>query len=325
MSNLPLAERPPRAALQAVALLLSLITPLAAQQAPSRPAVLGTWDLTLHTSDGRTLPSWLSLHSSGNGVLVGRFVGVVGSVRPISRLTLTNDTLRFALPPQWEGGDADLQFAGTLRNDTLYGTITDPRGTAYPFHGVRAPALRHATPAWAAAPRRLFNGKDLTGWHTVGGTNQWSVVNGVLSNAKGGANLVTDGKYSDFVLHVEVKYPERGNSGIYLRGRHEVQVEDPAVTKEDAEGTGGLGAIYGFLMANQEAANGPGKWEVLDVTLVGRRVTVVVNGKRIICDAEIPGTTGGALDSNEGEPGPIMLQGDHGPVEYRNLTIRVPR
>ena len=65
--------------------------------------------------------------------------------------------------------------------------------------------------------------------------------------------------------------------------------------------------------------------EMLDVSLVGRRVTVVLNGKRIICDAEIPGPTGGALDSKEGAPGPIMLQGDHGPVEYRNLVITPAR
>ena len=64
---------------------------------------------------------------------------------------------------------------------------------------------------------------------------------------------------------------------------------------------------------------------MLDVTLVGRRVTVVLNGKRIICEAEIPGPTGGALDSKEGAPGPIMLQGDHGPVEYRNLMITTAR
>ena len=58
-----------------------------------------------------------------------------------------------------------------------------------------------------------------------------------------------------------------------------------------------------------------------DITLIGRRVTVVANGKAIIVDQIIPGITGGALDSKEGEPGPIMLQGDHGPVEYRNIII----
>jgi len=299
------------------------VSPLAGQE-PARPPVVGTWDLTLTAPDGRALPSWLEVHVSGRGVLVGRFVGVVGSVRPISRLTYANDTLRFSLPPQWEAGDADLQFAAAVAGDGLSGAITDPSGTRYPFTAVRAPALRRATPLWGAA-RQLFNGRDLAGWHTVGGTNQWSAVSGVLSNAKGGANLVTDAVYTDFKLHVEVRYPSRGNSGVYLRGRHEVQVEDSVVTQADAEATGGLGAIYGFLIPNQNAAKGAGQWETLDITLVGRLVTVVLNGKRIICEAEIPGPTGGALDSKEGTPGPIMLQGDHGPVEYRNLTITPAR
>jgi len=300
-----------------------VMSSLSAQEAPP-PPVVGTWDLTLTARDGRPLPSWLEVHVSGHGVLVGRFVGVVGSVRPISRLTYANDTLRFSMPPQWEGGTADLQFAGVVTGDGLAGTITDPNGTPYPFTAVRAPALRRATPMWGAAVR-LFNGTDLKGWHTVGGTNQWSAVNGVLTNAKGGANLVTDAVYTDFKLHVEVRYPPRGNSGVYLRGRHEMQVEDSVVTKADAEATGGLGAIYGFLIPNQNAAKGAGEWETLDVTLIGRRVTVVLNGKRIICEAEIPGPTGGALDSKEGAPGPIMLQGDHGPVEYRNLMITPAR
>lgn len=306
-----------------VAVTALAVSSLAAQE-PAPPPVVGTWDLTLTARDGRPRPSWLEVHLSGNGVLVGRFVGVVGSVRPISRLTYANDTLRFAIPPQWEGGAADLQFAGVVTGDGLGGTITDPNGTPYPFTAVRAPALRRAAPTWAAS-LPLFNGKDLTGWHTVGGTNQWSAVNGVLTNAKGGANLVTDALYTDFKLHVEVRYPPRGNSGVYLRGRHEVQVEDSVVTNADAEATGGLGAIYGFLIPNQNAAKGAGKWEMLDVTLVGRRVTVVLNGKRIISEQEIPGPTGGALDSKEGAPGPIMLQGDHGPVEYRNLTITLAR
>ena len=297
-----------------------LLTSSLSPQEPAPPPIVGTWDLTLTARDGRPLPSWLEVHVSGNGVLVGRFQGVVGSVRPISRLTYASDTLRFAIPPQWEAGSADLQFAGVAQGDGLSGTITDPSGTPYAFTAVRAPALRRATPLWGAA-RQLFNGKDLGGWHTIGGTNQWSAVNGVLTNAKGGANLVTDGVYTDFKLHVEVRYPARGNSGVYLRGRHEVQVEDSIVTNTDGEATGGLGAIYGLLIPNQNASNGAGKWETLDVTLVGRRVTVVLNGTRIISEAEIPGPTGGALDSKEGAPGPIMLQGDHGPVEYRNLTI----
>src|SRR5213080_1556048 len=94
-----------------------LVTASLGAQEPAPPPVVGTWDLTLTARDGRPLPSWLQVHVSGNGVLVGRFQGVVGSVRPISRLTYTNDTLRFAIPPQWEAGSADLQFAGVVTAD----------------------------------------------------------------------------------------------------------------------------------------------------------------------------------------------------------------
>ncbi|HEU0063831.1 MAG TPA: family 16 glycoside hydrolase, partial [Flavisolibacter sp.] len=64
-----------------------------------------------------------------------------------------------------------------------------------------------------------------------------------------------------------------------------------------------------------------GEWQSYDVTLIGRLVTVVANGKTIICNQPVPGITGGALDSREGEPGPILIQGDHGPVEFRNIII----
>lgn len=82
-----------------------------------------------------------------------------------------------------------------------------------------------------------------------------------------------------------------------------------------------MGAVYGFLVPNENAVTGAGTWQTFDITLVGRRVTVVLNGKPIIVDQTIPGITGGALDSDEGAPGPIFLQGDHGTVSYRNIVI----
>ena len=301
-----------------------LLTSTLAGQEPA-PPVTGRWDLTLIGSGGRLLPSWLEINWSGDRVLVGRFVGVVGSARPISRVTFSHDTLRFSLPPQWEGGDADLQVAGVFAADTFAGSLTTPDGKQLAWSGHRAPALqRAAAPQWGT-PQRLFNGTDLTGWHTVGGENQWKAVAGVLTNARGGANLVTNATYGDFKLHLEFRYPKDGNSGVYLRGRYEAQVEDSVVTVGSAEATGGLGAIYGFLMPNQNAAKGAGEWQTYDITLVGRTVTVTLNGRDVICRTTIPGITGGALDSNEGAPGPIMLQGDHGPVEYRNLTITTAR
>jgi hypothetical protein len=82
-----------------------------------------------------------------------------------------------------------------------------------------------------------------------------------------------------------------------------------------------LGAIYGFLPPSEMVAKDPGEWQSYDITLVGRMVTVVANGKTIICNQEIPGITGGAMDSNEGNPGPFLLQGDHGPIDFRNIVV----
>jgi hypothetical protein len=119
-------------------------------------------------------------------------------------------------------------------------------------------------------------------------------------------------------LHIEFRYPKESNSGVYLRGRYEVQVED---NKGKEPSSTYFGGVYGFLTPNEMAAKSAGEWQSYDITLIGRKVTVVANGKKIICDQNIPGITGGALDSNEGAAGPIMLQGDHGPIEYRNIII----
>ena len=134
-------------------------------------------------------------------------------------------------------------------------------------------------------------------------------------------NLITNELFTDFKLHIEFRYPKGSNSGIYLRGRYEVQVEDNY--GRDPESTL-FGGIYGFLTPNQMAAKKHGEWQSYDITLIGRRVSIVANGIKIINDQIIPGITGGALDSKEGNPGPIMLQGDHGVIEYRNISMQTP-
>jgi hypothetical protein len=135
-------------------------------------------------------------------------------------------------------------------------------------------------------------------------------------------DLVSDETFGDLKLHAELKLPPSGNSGVYLRGRYEIQVQDDAGKALDPLRMGG---VYGFIAPSVAAARPAGEWQTLDVELVGRRVTVVLNGTPIVLAQEIPGITGGALDSDEGAPGPIMLQGDHGPIDWRNVTIARPR
>jgi len=279
--------------------------------------VLGRWDITMKIGE-REFPSWLEVHKSGIKMLVGEFVSAGGSARPISRVNLENGKLSFSIPQQWESQDKNLEFEGTLQADSLVGTIILPDGRNCKFSAVKAPSLyRTSKPVWGK-PIKLFNDKDLTGWHPSGKTNQWVVENGILKSPKPGSNIISDQTFTDFKLHVEFRYAAHGNSGVYLRGRYEVQITD---YYEDTPPKDVLGSIYGFIKPNEKVVTKPGEWVTYDITLIGRNVTIVVNGITTVNNQEIPGITGGALNSREGEPGPIMLQGDHEPIEYRNITI----
>ena len=198
---------------------------------------------------------------------------------------------------------------------------------------VRAPELNRPMPKAWTTPEPLFNGKDLTGWEPIGNVqnNKWVARDGELVNDNpevpgqrnpGAANIKTTRKFQDFKLHIEVNCPEGGNSGIYLRGRYEVQVGTEGGTQPTHE----MGAIYSHYPPPPGAQLGLGKWTSFDITFVGRHVTVVRDGVMYHNNVEIPGPTGGALDSNEAEPGPFFLQGDHhGVIRYRNITISVPK
>ncbi len=279
-------------------------------------SIEGRWDMVI-SQEGKELPSWLEIRHSGSRTLVGRFVYAMGSARPISEVKMENGKFSFAIPPQWESGNRDMEFEGTMTGDKLSGTMVYTNGKTYTWEAVRAPKLEHTkNPKWGK-PIKLFNGKNLDGWHAMG-ENQWLVEAGVLKSPKSGSNLVSDEKFKDFKLHLEFKYPKGSNSGVYLRGRYEVQITDSkGAEPSDVEYSG----VYGFLTPSEVVAKAAGEWQEYDITLIGRRVTVVANGTKVICDQIIPGITGGALDSNEGEPGPLYFQGDHGPIEFRNIVV----
>jgi hypothetical protein len=228
--------------------------------------------------------------------------------------------IRFTVPPQWEKRADDLRFEGRLEGDLLQGETTDDKGRRITWTARRAPSLRREHPPRWGEPVELFNHKDLSGWRprSPGVKNGWVVREGVLVNAVPGNDLLTEMKFTDFKLHADFRYPRGSNSGIYLRGRYEVQIEDNYGEEPDSDRIGG---VYGFLSPCVNAARKPGEWQTLEITLVGRVVTVVLNGERVLDRQAIPGITGGALDSDEGKPGPILLQGDHGRVEFRRLTL----
>ncbi len=180
----------------------------------------------------------------------------------------------------------------------------------------------------------LYNGKDLTGWslRRADGKNAWKPDGPMLTNTEPGTDLVSDRKFSDFELHLEVNVPKNGNSGVYLQGRYEIQIADSAGATDLTNGM--MGAIYGKAAPRLNAAKPANEWQTLDVhfqqalrdesgaIIAKARVTIILNDEIIADNVEIDGVTGGALDAAEGTPGPLMLQGDHTAVQYRNILIK---
>ena len=283
------------------------------------PTIIGRWDLTVRGVDGE-YPSWLEVRRSGSKSLVGSYVGQFGSARPIAKVEFEQGKFKFTVPPQWERRGDDVTITGQLDGQTITGETTDDQGRKITFVGRLAPELKRAAkPVWGETVE-LFNGRDLSGWKPRHADQKhgWIVRDGILFNEKPGNDLMTEQKYTDFKLKAEFRYPKGSNSGIYLRGRYEVQIEDNYGHDADCHKFGG---VYGYLTPSLNAAKKAGEWQTVEITLVGREVTVIMNGERIIDRQTIPGITGGALDSKEGEPGPLLIQGDHGPVEFRKVAI----
>jgi hypothetical protein len=283
----------------------------------------GRWDMVLTMPDGTSSPRWMDYVETRDPLI--RIQPRGGSVHPAydvdvdgPHITMTVDKATDKRPATtWDLKIKNKIITGTQKSGDVVATIK----------GVKAPDLRREEmPKVWSKPEALFNGHDLTGWEPIPATakNNWVAENGDLVNTAHGANIKTTRTFNDFKLHIEFNCPDDGNSGIYLRGRYEVQVEYEKVDANDKFHS--VGAIYGFLAPDFDLPRKPGTWETFDITLVGRMVTIVRNKTKTIDNREIPGITGGALDSNEGEPGPFYIQGDHtGGMKYRNITVQLPK
>lgn len=172
----------------------------------------------------------------------------------------------------------------------------------------------------------LFDGKTMNGWkyRRDDGKRSWSVQNGMLVNTLGkdehGTDLLTEEQFRNFTVRFEFQVPPNSNSGFYLRGRHEIQVFDDY--KSGKPTAGGNGAIYNLKPVSLFASRKPGQWQSAEVTIVGQKITAILNGVKTHDGVECPKGTGGQLDDNVDQPGPILLQGDHGAVGFRNLRIK---
>ncbi len=274
----------------------------------------GRWDLTIADGSGH-YASCVELRADG-----GWFVGKVGSARPVPMIEVVGDEVTWQLPKQYEGRSDDLRFHARLVDGGLVGSTTLESGAPTTFAGKRqAPLTRPWQPIFGQAHELI--GASLAGWkgRDQGLENHWSIKDGLLDNATHGCDLLTEALFDDFRLVAEYRYPEGSNSGIYLRGRYEYQILDDYGT---APHVGGSGAIYGFIAPTQNSVRRFGEWNTAEITLLGRQITVVLNGVKVVDHQEISGITGDAIESEEGNPGPILLQGTHGPVQFRKLSLQ---
>jgi hypothetical protein len=269
------------------------ILPWTAAAAADTSAFAGRWDMTVTPATGNPYPQWMELIEK-DGKLEGRVQPRGGGWRPILGATVEGGKLVVAVSAN-QGNAVRWELTAPSR-DKLTGIEKRGETDGPTLVGVRAPKLDRRMPKAWTAPRAIFNGKDLTGWEPIGNVanNRWVARDGELVNdnpqvpgqrSTGAANLKTTEKFQDFKLHIEVNCPDHGNSGIYLRGRYEVQVGTEGGKLPDHE----MGAIYSHYPPPADAELGLDKWTSFDITLVGRRVTVLRDGKMYHNNVEIPG------------------------------------
>ncbi|MCU1259286.1 MAG: hypothetical protein JWO80_2171 [Bryobacterales bacterium] len=302
-------------------LTISLLLLPSLSQAVTSPFA-GRWDFTTTTPSG-VGANWLGVTEKDGGLDVW-FQPTGGNVRQVKDFKVNGSHLTLNVGPA-----SGTRPATTWELDAAGGKLTGIQkrgGSTMALTGLRAPDLKRSAPKAWTNPEPLFNGRNLDGWEPIGNpaNSHWVVKDGLLVNEEHGANLKTTRMFDDFRVHFEVNCPDRANSGFYLRGRYELQLEyEPAGTEPPERE---MGSIYGRIGPRVQLPRKPSEWETFDITLVGRTVTIVRNGVITIDHKEIEGITGGALDAREGEPGPFYIQGDHtGGLKFRNITVSVPK
>lgn len=285
---------------------------------PQENPYLGKWDIS-GTGAQANYVYWLEVKSE-NGKLSGSFLNRSGSVLPLASIAIEHGELVFS--PATSGNAKPAVHRAHIEDGRLLGSVTD-RGVEINWIGVRPPQWPESNANGRhryGTPVELIDGKTLDKWDLQhkDKPSGWTVVDGAMTNSAGANNLVSRHRFQDFKIRAEYKIEEKSNSGIYLRGRYELQVLDDLGKEPESHGHM---ALYSRVKPLVNASLAPGQWQTMEATIVADRLTVTLNGKKVHDNIRIDGITGGALDSNEGAPGPIMLQGDHGKVWYRKVTV----
>ncbi len=285
----------------------------------------GRWVIqALGENGGRAL--WLEVNGAGTGRISGGMVGggPGGQLDLLRAARIDGGQLRFHLERRTgrdRGRTIRTEVVAALHAGQLHGAAMRSRGPLL-WIGERAPVLSDRDDgSWREnEPVNLLDGKSLSGWHTLdpGQEDGWYCEGGVLKNREGASVLVSDSRFWNFRLQVEFRVHKGMNGGIGLRGRYEIQILDDYGKPASDHGNG---ALYGRIAPSVNASKPAGEWQSLDIRLVGREVTVSLNGVRTIERREIAGFTAMATDWKEDQPGPITLQGDHGAVEFRKIVV----
>ena len=279
---------------------------------------MGKWDITAE-SKGIEYVYWLEVKMEG-GKLVGYFLNRGGSVLKLPEIAIENGQLVFS--PSSNPNSTKVVHRAHVSDGKLLGSVV-LNGTELRWLGVRPPVwgehnanARHKY----GTPVELFDGKSLDSWvvQHKDKPSGWTIVDGAMTNEPKANNLISKHRFENFKINVEYKLEKNTNSGIYLRGRYELQVLDDYGKPTESHGAM---ALYSRVKPLVNASLPPGEWQSMEAIIVGNRLSVTLNGKKMHDNIVIDGITGGALDSREGEPGPIMLQGDHEKVWYRKVTV----
>jgi len=288
----------------------------------------GRWDISAKTQP-RPRAWWVELNGVGTPQANGKFVSAYGGdMNTIDTIAVENGELRFTIkPPNRNNGKQPSGvsvYRARLVSGKLEGTMeVEGRSTpAIPWAGVRAPVIKDRDDGtWKEAkPIALFNGRDISGWKALNPAAEmkWSVLDGVMRNAPPTTDLISEQSFWNFKLHVDFRIIEHSNSGIGLRGRYEIQILEDYGKPVN---THGAAALYSRIAPSVNASKPPGEWQSYDIRLVGRTLTVVHNGTRVLDKVEVEGLTAIANNCDEAEPGPFIIQGDHSYVEIKSFVV----
>lgn len=332
------------------AIVLALASMIQVTRAQGANPFLGVWNIAGTGTDANQI-FWLELKQDG-GKLSSLFLNRTGHPIPLTAVKIENGELIFQ-----SGGTTDKpsgpEFHAKVVDGKLIGSYTpSPRPPAPGAAAPQTPPPAPRTINWVGVRPPVWPASNANGAHTYGtpvvlfdqtmkdkdpatlfdvqntrNPINWIMQDGVLTNkVPGGNNIISKQKFTDFKVVLEYKLEPKtektvvANSGLYLRGRYEIQILDD-INDTTTEKFLTQAAVYGRTAPSKLASKPAGEWQTMEAVIVGNRVTVTLNGQRVQDNTLIGGVTGGTLDNDELAPGPVMIQGDHGQIWVRKAVV----